>query len=503
MLGGLLLALFVDGVQARRHLGALHEVRHRLGLGKVSIEVRAPTFVEATLAFDRSLRSDGSSPSAWDVGAIVLAVGGSSLRMIRVPEALRGQTRQELVYTLLPVLPDEDRRSDEEVFALARVHRTESDRLLQWLLQNWAAAGFPSDLAEEMRLSLSGLKDWAAETGQDLTRFSWEEAVRRSEVWHRQFRVERGSPLQNGLVVLRWPDGWTLRRLLTKKEFADEGIAMGHCIGGPLRANGRPDGESRYWTRTKDDEGAVFSLRDPEGVAHATMSVVRNGGHFLLDDVEGVNNTALLPAVRLRLLSAYVPLGMFMDRRQMSSIAMMRSMVHDAILPIEPGEPDPYTDPVFTGSPWLTVGAETWRNATDEDGKKAGLDLILSAVKTFASMVRESPQSVSARRGAVQLSPIRPLGYLEVRPKAEGRGSEIQVFWYTNPVSPGPFFPTLYEAYLAVSGRPKVVPYDGGLYPDVSPSVRAALSGGVDIAGGTARGMGTRSSILAALDGGK
>lgn len=89
-------------------------------------------------------------------------------------------------------------------------------------------------------------------------------------------------------------------------------------------------------------------------------------------------------------------------------------------------------------------------------------------------------------------------GSLRVRPRDGEPGVLIEaVFPYSE--EDVVEYPTLYAAYVAVSGRPKVQPYTGVLYPDVTEAQRKAMTEAVDIAGGAARGMGRRSDLLVAL----
>ena len=124
----------------------------------------------------------------------------------------------------------------------------------------------------------TAVRDWFVQTHPSLVGRTWDDVLREAEAWHRALRGLRGhdvvyrGPVPDALVVLRWPDGWTLQRLMDKRDFAREGIAMGHCVGGS-DTHGLPDGDSDYWRKTRDGTGVIFSVRDPNGMPWATMEV--------------------------------------------------------------------------------------------------------------------------------------------------------------------------------------------------------------------------------------
>ena len=118
------------------------------------------------------------------------------------------------------------------------------------------------------------LRDWFVALRPDLSTMTWPEAVAAADAWHLRMRhrrvggIDYRGPVPDGLVVLRWSDGVTLQRLLTKREFQAEGVSMGHCVGGD---GDLPDGDSHYWRATRDDAGAIWSLRAPNGVPMVTI----------------------------------------------------------------------------------------------------------------------------------------------------------------------------------------------------------------------------------------
>ena len=125
--------------------------------------------------------------------------------------------------------------------------------------------------------------DWFTATHPPVDRMNWAEIVAAAETWHAAMSATEGfgGPVPDALVVLRWPNGVTLQRLLTKKDFAAEGASMGHCVGGSQDTEHPPTGESDYFRKTRDGHGAVYSLRAPNGVPAATFEVVYRHPFFL------------------------------------------------------------------------------------------------------------------------------------------------------------------------------------------------------------------------------
>ena len=135
------------------------------------------------------------------------------------------------------------------------------------------AAGFVLPVAR-----LTQVRDWFDATRPDLSTWTFDQAVAAAEAWHHSLRGQRGhdvqyrGPVPDALVVLRWPSGWTWQRLMTKRDFAREGIAMGHCVGGD-QERGPPDGNSDYYKLHRDGRGAFFSLRNAQNVPWVTVEV--------------------------------------------------------------------------------------------------------------------------------------------------------------------------------------------------------------------------------------
>jgi hypothetical protein len=496
-----LLAVLAEGRSERDRRAGLHELRQRFGVGAVEDRRPAP-FTQQVLDWGHRLRSRANLYLfAYHIITSVAELGGEG-RVLQIPDPDRpGAFLPEQGYEVL--LPGEPILHGQAAYDRALRRRTPVDRWLDWALREWERSGFDSAFATGFLLSYRGIRDWAEATDSDPTRLSWAEAKTRSDAWHAQFHaVGFGEVPRPGLVVLRWPNGWTLHRLLERAQFADEGGAMGHCIGGPVRQNGRPDGDGRFWKDTRDDRGAVFSLRNPAGHAEATASFVPyQGSAFLLEDLEGKNNRALPIWHRLTLLSAFSALGLTPETLSKTPLAENRGGVQRALYPPTPEE---RASSRYTGRPWLTLGFRTWREADSEVGREGGLLLVLEAVRDFARSLGHSIEEVDLRGEKEGNPEVRfhlgakdRLGQMVVV-KPGPDGALIQAITSLGRVET---YPTLYEAYEAVTPRSRVLPYEGELYPDVSPEVRERLLRAVDIAGGDRPGMGRRSALLRAMQG--
>lgn len=94
--------------------------------------------------------------------------------------------------------------------------------------------------------------------------------------------MDEGNARQN--TVYEWPDGWTVKRLDSPEDLELESDAMDHCIGN----DDQPYCEALYNGRI-----TVYSLRDPDGLPHATWHYNPDGslaqiqgyqGHSLKDE---------------------------------------------------------------------------------------------------------------------------------------------------------------------------------------------------------------------------
>lgn len=276
----LLLAAFEDAVSAEAVRAAQHEVARRLGVGWRKERAAAPPYPGRILQEALEIHR---GPGAKVYGQ----------PRYQTENRLRAlETFALVVWGLLPPAPSvvgevrayfSDVNLDDEASVVRASRRlapsTPIDGLVGWALDAWRDPNPVLDripgVLDQVATSLPSIRDWATETGMNPTRFSWREAQRRSEAWHaQQFKgVRCGEPAPDALVVVRDEEGWTLQRLLTRRDFIVEGGAMGHCVGGPLDADGHPSGESRYIQASRDGLAAFFSVRRPDGIIAATIEV--------------------------------------------------------------------------------------------------------------------------------------------------------------------------------------------------------------------------------------
>jgi hypothetical protein len=120
------------------------------------------------------------------------------------------------------------------------------------------------------------VRDWFSAERTDLAGLTWEDLVATATQWHEAMRTRRSHGVEyrgsvpDALVILSFSSGWTLHRLMERRDFIREGISMGHCVGGSGEI---PDGDSDYYRDTKDGTNVVFSLRNPRGVPEATVEL--------------------------------------------------------------------------------------------------------------------------------------------------------------------------------------------------------------------------------------
>jgi hypothetical protein len=107
--------------------------------------------------------------------------------------------------------------------------------------------------------------DWYDAARPDLGEYrTFEEAFEAAHTWHGAIpRDASGAPIEQGPVVFSWPDDWTVQELSTRRQFAQEGSFLAHCIG---EARG-------YWDKRENGMARYFSLRDPDGRPWFTFEV--------------------------------------------------------------------------------------------------------------------------------------------------------------------------------------------------------------------------------------
>lgn len=320
MLLSLLLASLADAVGADARRAATHEVARRMGIGWRRDNSR-PEPVEVPVAIrsiDRMVqairRAAASHPNLDTVEtSLLLHLEDLLSEWLGVRQSRDPFSRFGPVF--LPLLDLERVRAIRKETRRthpgddAAVDRAEAEALASntgWsttpndiLLARFAEA-MEQDLAKDPRSPPSlvrldvpqarSIRDWVRETeapytDQTLLRLralTWDQIVAAAADWHTRMRggLGYGKPVADAFVVLRWPDGVTLQRLFTKRDFAAEGASMGHCVGGDQDETHLPRGDSGYYRSTRDGHGATFSLRSPSGVPAATFEVVYQSGFF-------------------------------------------------------------------------------------------------------------------------------------------------------------------------------------------------------------------------------
>jgi hypothetical protein len=291
------LAALADGATAREARAATHELGRRLGPSRV----RTPTLSERILAFYDAVVAYGEAHpgerqvvrDVWpSISSTVLSLLDQAtrhtLRFQAVP--VSSVHRDEPSFAMqahrvpipmedITVVTAEGRRSRAPYNPRTR---TPYDGLVQMLLDEWMRgenAPFPSASCFQMIDDIPSVLDWIDAVSPALDGRTGADVLAASRAWHAQFQSTGfdARTVSPGLVVLRWPDGWTLQRLLTKEDLAGEGTAMQHCVGGPDRGDGRRDGDSSYWREMRDGHIAILSLRDPEGRPKATVELALGG----------------------------------------------------------------------------------------------------------------------------------------------------------------------------------------------------------------------------------
>lgn len=127
------------------------------------------------------------------------------------------------------------------------------------------------ELSEFKNSTYGGIKDFINATGlknyKDL-----EELKSKSVEWHNQFTVNENTVITGDPVVYKFDTGFTIVKVLPEN-LGKEGEAMGHCVGG-------------YCERVESGKEVIYSLRDPNGQPHATISVRNNK----IDEIKGKQN---------------------------------------------------------------------------------------------------------------------------------------------------------------------------------------------------------------------
>jgi hypothetical protein len=136
------------------------------------------------------------------------------------------------------------------------VGHTPFDPLIPWAFQHLRRVGQRNEgealhMAYDFRESSNILLAWYLATKPDLTKIDLAEAIDTAEEW---------EATQAAKVVYEFPDGWTMRRLTTRRELEVEGDRMEHCVGG-----------WEYCNKVYTGTSIIYSLRDPADEPYATL----------------------------------------------------------------------------------------------------------------------------------------------------------------------------------------------------------------------------------------
>jgi hypothetical protein len=132
-------------------------------------------------------------------------------------------------------------------------------------------------LGREVRELQDGFRvivDFAEATGVDLNEYQWVDALRQAGQWGQHQSV---TGVHAGPVLYRWADGWTVQELLTEDQLEGEATVMQHCV-------------DAYADDVAAGAVRVFSLRDPNGLPHATMEWSPEGSYAV--QLRGKQNAA-------------------------------------------------------------------------------------------------------------------------------------------------------------------------------------------------------------------
>jgi hypothetical protein len=137
------------------------------------------------------------------------------------------------------------------------------ETMLPWLARtigrNWADG---NAALLSLRGDIDLIVDWYEATNPDLSGMTLRQALDGQRIWHESFKKNANyrGPVTRGVPVWRWDDGATIERLVTKIQVEQEGLSMGHCVGGK-------------WSDIREGRLLVFSYRNAKGVPEATLAL--------------------------------------------------------------------------------------------------------------------------------------------------------------------------------------------------------------------------------------
>lgn len=117
-------------------------------------------------------------------------------------------------------------------------------------------------------LDIRLIVDWASETNADIFKMSFDEAYKAQMDWHNEMRIKYQfenlsiPDVDENRIIFRCSDGEHFIYMLNAKELTNEGMIMGHCVGG-----------KNYKSRVKNRLSLIFSVRDKNNMPHVTIEI--------------------------------------------------------------------------------------------------------------------------------------------------------------------------------------------------------------------------------------
>lgn len=107
------------------------------------------------------------------------------------------------------------------------------------------------------------------------------EALKQSDEWTKQLQKKKiDEKAEEGEeIAMKFPDGFTWRKLVSEASLAREGKLMGHCVGG-------------YWRYVQPGHVAIYSLRDQKNEPHCTIEVRPEQKHVM--QIKGKGNAPVV-----------------------------------------------------------------------------------------------------------------------------------------------------------------------------------------------------------------
>lgn len=193
----------------------------------------------------------------------------------------------------------------------------EGEVLIGWVAHRYHLAERASDRAGLRDLENQILRaaypvlEWTQRTRPrpNLFDYSVEDAYRESTEANKRRLVLK--PPKPGAIVYRFKDGWTVQELFRRDLLVDEGNHQHNCVG---------QGQHGYPQRVEREEIKIYSIRDPEGYPHATMTWECNAQK--LTEASGKSNDPIAPDVVPRALEFAT--YMAMDRVDLLKIGLLK-----------------------------------------------------------------------------------------------------------------------------------------------------------------------------------